>query len=115
MRKKVASIITVCAVCTALSLQAQSSSSGSSSGTTPGSSSSGSSSSSYPGSSGGLSGQSSSSGSRYSATGRMGQQEIRASKLTGSEVRSSSGEQLGTINDVVINPNSGRIDFAVLS
>jgi sporulation protein YlmC with PRC-barrel domain len=47
--------------------------------------------------------------------GRMGQQEVRASKLMNSEVRSSQGQTLGTINDIVLNPSSGRIDFAVIS
>lgn len=50
-----------------------------------------------------------------SATGRMGHHEVRATKLIGSDVKSSSGEELGTINDVILNPASGRIDFAVLS
>src|SRR5262245_51367892 len=48
-------------------------------------------------------------------TGRMGQQELRASKLMNSEVRNSQGQSLGTIQDIVLNPSSGRIDFAVIS
>ncbi len=45
----------------------------------------------------------------------MGHQDIRATKLIGSEVKSSSGQDLGTINDVILNPSSGRADFAVIS
>jgi sporulation protein YlmC with PRC-barrel domain len=45
----------------------------------------------------------------------MGHQAIQASKLKNYAVQSSSGENLGTIEDVIINPNSGRVDFAVLS
>jgi len=55
------------------------------------------------------------SGKHLSATGRMGHHEVRATKLIGSDVKSSSGEELGTVNDVILNPASGRIDFAVLS
>src|SRR5438270_9083012 len=50
-----------------------------------------------------------------SPTGRMSHHEIQASQLNGSSVQSSSGETLGTINDVIINPASGRVDFALLS
>lgn len=53
--------------------------------------------------------------SRLSATGRMGHHELRASKLMGAEVKTSSGESLGRIEDVIVNPASGRIDFAVIS
>lgn len=51
-----------------------------------------------------------------SATGRMGQQQhIKASKIEGAKVTSSSGQQVATVKDVIINPTSGRIDFALLS
>jgi sporulation protein YlmC with PRC-barrel domain len=51
-----------------------------------------------------------------SATGRSGSQDVRASKLMGAEIKGSTGSgSLGTINDVIINPASGRIDFAVIS
>jgi sporulation protein YlmC with PRC-barrel domain len=54
--------------------------------------------------------------SKYRTTGWTGQyQPLRASQLTSAQVTSSSGENLGTIKDVIINPASGRIDFAVLS
>ena len=48
------------------------------------------------------------------ATGRT-QHEVRASQLTSADVKSSSGESVGTISDVIINPNSGKVDFAVIS
>src|SRR5207247_7079905 len=44
-----------------------------------------------------------------------GGQDIQASKLMGAQVKSSTGETLGTINDFVVNPQFGRIEFAVLS
>src|SRR5437867_2170586 len=51
---------------------------------------------------------------RYGATGRM-HHELRASKMIGADVKSIQGESLGKIEDVIINPVSGRIDFAVIS
>jgi sporulation protein YlmC with PRC-barrel domain len=50
-----------------------------------------------------------------SATGRNTEKSVRASKLTGAQVKDSSGQNVGTIQDVIINANSGRIDFALLS
>jgi hypothetical protein len=32
-----------------------------------------------------------------------------------SDVKSATGESVGTINDVIINPASGKVDFAILS
>ena len=52
---------------------------------------------------------------RFGATGRMGQHEIRASKILGTELKNATGETLGTIQDVILNPASGRIEFAVAS
>jgi len=52
---------------------------------------------------------------RLSATGRDNQRPIRASQLNGAQVNDSSGHRIGTIQDVIINPSSGRIDFALLS
>jgi trimeric autotransporter adhesin len=49
------------------------------------------------------------------ATGRAPQHEVRASQLTSAEVKSTSGESVGTISDVIINPSSGKVDFAVIS
>ena len=42
-------------------------------------------------------------------------QDLRASKIQGAQVKSATGENLGTIEDVIINPRSGRAEFAVLS
>jgi sporulation protein YlmC with PRC-barrel domain len=54
--------------------------------------------------------------SGLNATGRMGMgQSLRASKLTGAEVKDSQSQSVGRIEDVVINPVSGRIEFAVIS
>jgi len=57
------------------------------------------------------------SSSTYSATGRgAGQQtHFRSTKIMGAQVKSSSGEDVGRIEDVVLNPASGRIDFAIIS
>ena len=57
------------------------------------------------------------SSSTYSATGRgAGQQtHFRSTKIMGAQVKSSSGEDVGRIEDVVLNPSSGRIDFAIIS
>src|SRR5262249_44808626 len=48
------------------------------------------------------------------ATGRT-QHEVRARQLTGAEVKSSTGESVGTISELIVNPNSGKVDFAVIS
>ena len=45
----------------------------------------------------------------------MSGQFIRASKLQGAQVKSASGETLGTIEDVILNPRTGRGEFAILS
>jgi len=102
MRKKL--FIGICAACAVLVAQAQTSS-----GTASGSSST---------QSGDIKTKdynASSSSQGLSATGRSGQHEVRASKLMGATVSGSSGEQLGKIEDVIINPASGRIDFAVIA
>jgi sporulation protein YlmC with PRC-barrel domain len=104
MRKQL--LLALCAAGLVLGVQAQNSASGPSG---PGSSTAGSPGSSTSGSSSQFSHQ------QYSATGRMGQQEVRASKLMGSEIKSSSGETLGTVSDVILNPSSGKVDFAVIS
>jgi len=110
MRKK---LIATMAFCAAVVLAAQGQTSSSSSpGATDASKStdqSGSSSGSI-----GISG-SSTTGKGLSATGRSSHQGIRASQLTSADVKSTSGETLGTISDVIINPNSGRVEFAILS
>ena len=48
------------------------------------------------------------------ATGRMNDSTIRASKLVGAQVNDISGNRAGQIQDIVVNPHSGRIDFALL-
>lgn len=107
MRKQL--LTALCVLCLVVGARAQTS--------TDPSSSSGSSSSGQSG----YSGQSGTSGSQSGWTGRtspaghMGHQELRASQLTGAQVTSSSGSQIGSMSDVIINPGSGRIDFAVLS
>ena len=69
----------------------------------------------------GISSQSSpSSSSILSATGRGSghagsQHHFRGSKIMGSQVKTSTGEDVGRIEDVVLNPTSGRIDFAVIT
>lgn len=83
-----------------------SSSSSSSDPNSPGSSSSQSPSSS-PSSS------SSSSASAPSATSRMGPE--RASQLMSATVKDQQGNSVGQINDFVINPTSGRVQFAIIS
>jgi len=52
---------------------------------------------------------------RLSATGRDNEQAVRASKLAGAQVNDPSGQNVGTIQDVIISPSTGRIDFALLS
>jgi sporulation protein YlmC with PRC-barrel domain len=49
------------------------------------------------------------------ATGRMNDSTVRGSKLIGAKVNDISGNSAGQIRDIVINPRSGRIDFALLS
>src|SRR5512142_2622489 len=39
---------------------------------------------------------------------------VRLSKLMDAEIKSKSGEDLGKMEDVLINPTTGKIDFAVL-
>jgi sporulation protein YlmC with PRC-barrel domain len=50
-----------------------------------------------------------------SATGREDNRAVRASKLTGAQVSDSAGHRVGQIQDIILNPASGRIDFALLS
>jgi hypothetical protein len=53
----------------------------------------------------------------YGATGRanMHGTQVRATKAIGAQVKSSTGEDLGRIEDLLINPASGRAEFAVLN
>jgi len=50
-----------------------------------------------------------------SATGRDGEHSVRASQLLGATVNDSAGKRIATIEDTIIDPKSGRIDFALLS
>ena len=50
-----------------------------------------------------------------SATGRMSEPTVSGSKLMGAQVNDSSGNRCGQIQDIVVNPRSGRIEFAVLA
>jgi len=50
-----------------------------------------------------------------SATGRNEDHSVRASQLNGARVNNSSGQLIAMMQDVIINPASGRIDFALLS
>jgi hypothetical protein len=53
-----------------------------------------------------------------SATGRQAQHQkkaLRASKVIGAEVKSQTGERIGRIEDVVLNPQTRQIDLAVIS
>jgi len=49
------------------------------------------------------------------ATGRDGERSIRATELSGAPVNDSSGKRIATLEDTIINPASGRVDFALLS
>ena len=72
----------------------------------------------------GSSSQSSQSGissdTTYSATGRASGHAgkdacLRSTKIIGASVKTSSGEDVGRIEDFVVNPTSGKIDLAVIS
>jgi sporulation protein YlmC with PRC-barrel domain len=41
-------------------------------------------------------------------------QAVRASQLIGANVQSATGDNIGDINDLVIDPQSGQVQFAVL-
>src|SRR5689334_8071284 len=118
MIRKLFTTIVACAAGLALGAQAQSSSSSGSSADPSSSSSSTTSPSSSSGAYGSSSSQSGQSGwssrNNYSATGRMGHEAVRVSQLTGAQVVGSSGTQIGTISDAIVNPASGRLEFAVI-
>jgi len=54
-------------------------------------------------------------GKSSSSTSGQSQKMMRLSQLTGSSIKNTSGESLGQINDFVVDPTTGRIEFAVLS
>ena len=119
MRQQLLRTIVICGACLALGAQAQNSSSSAGGSSSDPSSSSSGTSSTYPSTSPGSSSYSGSSEhSRFghmSATGRMGHEAIRGSQLTGAQVTGSSGSQIGTISDTIVDANSGRLEFAVIS
>lgn len=61
------------------------------------------------------SGSSSMSGTTSGMSGAGVQDQAKASKLIGSEVKNTQGQNLGKISDLAIDPQSGQIAFAVLS
>ena len=123
MRQHLLGTIMACAAGLALSAQAQSSTGSTGGSSTDPSSGSGGSPSTYPSSStspgssvGGTAGsQSGWAGRHMSPTGRMGHEAVRGSQLTGAQVTGSTGTQIGTISDTIVNAASGRLEFAVLS
>ncbi|MDB6111056.1 MAG: photosystem reaction center subunit [Pedosphaera sp.] len=88
--------------------QSSGSSGSSSDPSSSGSSSSGSSASPYGSSS-------SSSGLSPTGSSMSSQKPERLSQIMGATVKGQTGETLGQINDFVVNPASGRIQFAVIS
>lgn len=50
-----------------------------------------------------------------SATGRDPENAVRSSRLIGAQVNDSNGKRAGQIQDTIVNPASGRIEFALLS
>ncbi len=91
MKMQLIKVLACCAACAVTTAQAQTSSTE----RTPGSSSSA------------IPGQSARSGKHH--------QDLKASEITGAQIQSSTGNELGTIQDVIINPARGHIDFAVVS
>jgi sporulation protein YlmC with PRC-barrel domain len=80
----------------------------------PGSSSSQQSPSSSSSSQGGLGSQSSQRSSSYSSS--HGQQSFRVSQqIINAQVKTQDGQQLGQIEDLIANPQTGKIEFAVVS
>ena len=55
------------------------------------------------------------SASRSRSTEMHGAKSMTATKLIGDPVVNADGEKLGKIEDLVIDPESGRVDYAVLS
>lgn len=50
-----------------------------------------------------------------SATGRNSDSAVRGSRLMGAQVNDLNGQRAGQIQDIILNPVSGRVDFALLS
>ena len=49
------------------------------------------------------------------ATGRMNDSVVTGRTILGAQVNDSAGNRSGLIQDIVVNPRSGQIDFALLS
>ncbi|MDB6034741.1 MAG: uncharacterized protein JWM16_5079 [Verrucomicrobiales bacterium] len=56
----------------------------------------------------------SSSSSSSSSSKQSSKKSVQASKLKGSQISSNTGENLGTIEEIVIDPDSGMIQFVIL-
>lgn len=54
-------------------------------------------------------------GSQSSAHTTRAGESIRLSKLMNTSLKSQSGESLGQVQDIIVDPTSGQIQFAVLS
>jgi sporulation protein YlmC with PRC-barrel domain len=52
--------------------------------------------------------------SQLSPTGRMGEQ-VRASQILRADVKDQSGQSIGKIEDIILNPSNGRAEFAIVS
>jgi len=59
----------------------------------------------------------SSSTKHLSATGRDGEvsRSVRATQLSGAAVNDASGQRIATLEDTIINPTTGRVEFGLLS
>ena len=49
------------------------------------------------------------------STGQMSGEDVQANKIKGSTVLSSKGQNLGTLADIIVNYDSGRIDLGLIS
>jgi sporulation protein YlmC with PRC-barrel domain len=55
-----------------------------------------------------------SSSSSSSSSKQSSKKSVQASKLKGSQISSNTGENLGTIEEIVIDPDSGMVQFVIL-
>src|SRR5579871_5363508 len=63
----------------------------------------------------GISSGQSMSAKHLSATGRTSDPCVPASKLVGATVNDRSGNRVGELQDIIVDPRTGRIDFALVS
>ena len=54
-------------------------------------------------------------GTSTSSSSSQAGQSIRLSKLMNTSLRSQTGESLGQVQDIIVDPTSGQVQFAVLS